>query len=84
MDDKLDGPNKTAHNEIQKLRANFCNGCGIAAAAAGIIIPLVKQFQEPADKWIGWVQVALFGVMALSLALFCHSIGRIYILKIKE
>jgi hypothetical protein len=78
----LDGPNKTVHNEIQKLRANFCNGCGIAAVAAGLILPVLRQFQSP--DWLGWLPVAIFGSVGLSVGLICHSIARIYIFKIKE
>jgi hypothetical protein len=80
--DDLDGPNKTVHNEIQKLRASFCNGCGIAAVAAGLILPVLKQFQSP--DWIGWVLVAFYGALGLSVGLICHSVARFYILKLKE
>jgi uncharacterized membrane protein YjfL (UPF0719 family) len=79
--DELDGPNKTVHNEIQKLRA--CNGCGIAAVAAGLILPALKQIQSLPD-WIGWVPVASFGAVGLSVGLICHSVARFYILKLKE
>ena len=78
----LDGPSKTIHNEIQKLRANFCNGCGIAAVAAGLILPVLKQIQSP--DWLGWLAVAIFGAIGLGVGLFCHSVARIYIFKLKE
>jgi hypothetical protein len=83
MAEDLEGSNKTVHNEIQKLRANFCNGCGVAAAATGFIIPFLKQVQSP-DDWKGWVPVAVFGGIGISVALLCHAVGRIYIFKIKE
>jgi hypothetical protein len=49
MGDRLEGPNESSHNEIQKLRASFCNG------SAGLCVELIF-----------------------------HSIGRFYILRIKE
>lgn len=82
MTDNLDAPNLTAHNEIQKLRANFCNGCGIAAVAAGLIIPVLTQMQS--SDWLGWGRVAAFGICGVGIGLLCHSIGRIYVFKIKE
>ncbi|MHC2627062.1 hypothetical protein ACVIW2_009094 [Bradyrhizobium huanghuaihaiense] len=78
----LDGPNKTVHNEIQKLRASFCNGWGIAAVAAGLILPVLKQIQT--SDWLGWLPVAVFAGIGLGVGLFCHSIARIYIFKLKE
>jgi hypothetical protein len=83
MAEKLNGPNKTVHNEIQKLRATFCNGCGIAAAATGFIIPFLQQVRTP-DNWVGWIPIALFGSIGISVALICHSVARIYIFRIKE
>ncbi|WP_271605650.1 hypothetical protein [Bradyrhizobium sp. CCBAU 11434] len=80
--DDLADSSKTVHNEIQKLRANFCNGCGIAAVAAGLILPVLKQVQSP--DWIGWLAVAALGAAGLSVGLLCHSIARIYILKLKD
>jgi hypothetical protein len=82
MANGLDGPNKTVHNEIQKLRANFCNGCGIAAVTAGVLLPVFKQIQSP--DWLGWLSVAIFGSICLSIGLLCHAVARIYIFKIKE
>ena len=82
MANGLDGPNKAVHNEIQKLRANFLNGCGIAAVAAGLILPAFKQIQSPG--WLGWLPVAIFGALCLSVGLLCHAVARIYIFKIKE
>ena len=83
MTNDLDGPNKTVHNEIQMLRANFCNGCGIAAAATGFIVPFLKQMQTP-DNWPNWVSIALYGSIGISVALLCHSIARVYIFEMKE
>jgi hypothetical protein len=78
----LDGPSKVVHNEIQKLRANFLNGCGIAAVAAGLILPAIKQIQSP--DWLGWIPVAIFGAVCLCFGLLCHAVARIYIFRIKE
>jgi hypothetical protein len=49
MADDLEGPNKTVHNEIQKLRATFCNAAGITAATAGFVLPIMRLFQEPGN-----------------------------------
>ena len=35
-------PNKTAHNERQKLLANFFNNLGVAAMATTFVLPLVS------------------------------------------
>jgi cytochrome b subunit of formate dehydrogenase len=81
-EERLDGPNKTVHNEIQKLRANFLNGCGIAAGATGVIIPFLQQLHSQ-DNW-QWIPFAVYGSIGIAIALLCHSLARIYIFKIRE
>ena len=78
----LDGASKTVHSEIQKLRASFFNGCGIAAVAAGFLVPAAKAWATPG--WLALLPAAGYGLFGLTIGYLFHSIASCYILKIKE
>jgi hypothetical protein len=47
-----------------------------------LIVPGVQQIGSP--DLAGWVKLIAFGSIGLSVGLIFHSIGRAYLLRIKE
>ena len=72
------------HNEIQKLRASFFNGCGIASGDAGVVIPFLQFMQQSTMSGEYFTKALISVVFGMSLGGLFHSIARIYIYKMKE
>ena len=72
------------HNEKMKLTATFCNNCGVAAFAAGAIIPVVSLNHLRPPLMESVLIYVLGSVVALILGLFCHWLDMRYLEKLKD